>query len=198
VNIAHFFTIIRIFIAPFFPLIYLHPEWFHLALPYMPYVLLAILIVCEVTDLIDGYLARSRKLVSDLGKVLDPMADSITRMLILFSFTQGPVGVSILLIFVFLYREFIISTLRTICALRGYALAARKSGKIKAIFLAVVNFFVVILLIFYQLNWIELPTYQWICFSVIALAAAYSVITAVEYIYVNREHVKKILSNPSP
>lgn len=186
-NIAHFFTFLRIILIPFFPLIYLKYSWFGISFANMPYFLLSILIICEFTDLIDGFIARKRNIVSDLGKVLDPMADSITHILIFFTFTQGEVSVPLLIVFVFLYREFFISTLRTICALKGIALAARKSGKAKTLIQACASFLIIILLLLYSHDRISLYLLQTISTAIISFAAIYTVISAVDYIYANRK-----------
>src|SRR5690606_23147174 len=123
------FTLLRILISPAFPILYLGYEWFGIPLQALPYILLFLLCVCESSDLIDGIVARRRNQVSDLGKVLDPMADSITRISLFLTFTQGFLALPLLIVLIFLYREFFISTLRTLCALHGIALAARFSGK---------------------------------------------------------------------
>jgi CDP-diacylglycerol--glycerol-3-phosphate 3-phosphatidyltransferase len=121
------------------------------------------------------------------------MADSITRIIVFFTFTQGWIAAPLLLVFVFLYREFIITTLRTVCAFEGFALGARKSGKTKAIIQASVNLFIVILMIPYTLKSISLLTLRLISIWAIAFAAIFSALTAIEYIYANRKYLKKIL-----
>src|ERR1700676_2247439 len=121
-NIAHFFTLLRIFISPLFPLLYLEYSWLGIPLTWLPYLLLGLLVICESSDLFDGFFARRRNQVTDLGKVLDPMADSITHISLFMTFTQGVVQLPLMLVFVFLYRDLFISALRTICALRGVAL----------------------------------------------------------------------------
>ena len=193
-NIAHFFTILRIFIIPLFPLFYLKYQWLGIPAIYLPYILLVILVLCELTDIIDGFLARRKNQVTDLGKVLDPMADSITRIIVFFTYTQGWIAAPLLLVFVFLYREFIITTLRTVCAFEGFALGARKSGKTKAIIQAAVNIFIVVLMIPFTLGTLSLHTLRFISISAIAFAAFFSAMTAVEYIYAHRDYLKKILS----
>src|SRR5205085_953924 len=99
----------------------------------LPFVLLALVIVAELTDLFDGMAARRRNQVTELGKILDPMADSIFRLSVFLAFTQGIVALPLWLVLLFFYRDSIISMLRTICALRGFTLAARFSGKVKAV-----------------------------------------------------------------
>ena len=192
-NIAHCFTLLRIIIIPFFSVFYLRYQWFHVDIIFLPYILFCILAFCEFTDLIDGFLARKKNQVTELGKILDPMADSITRIAVLFTFTQGWVSIPLLLVFVFLYREGLISSLRTICALKGFALAARKSGKIKAFIQAIVSFFIVLLMIPFTMGYISLEMLQKLSLFSVSFAAFYSILTAIEYIYVNRKYIKKII-----
>lgn len=141
----------------------------------------------------DGIIARKRNQVTDLGKIIDPMADSITHIAIFFTFTQGWVQIPLMLSLVFLYREIFISALRTICALRGHALAARKSGKIKSFIQALISFFIVLLMISYTLGYLSIDKLKAISFISVSIAAFYSLCTAVEYIYVNRNYIKKVL-----
>ena len=192
-NIANYLTFLRILIIPFFPLVYLHPSWFGLQGLSIPFILLAILIVCEFTDVIDGIVARKKNLVTDMGKIIDPMADTITHISVFFTFTQGVVAVPMLLVFVLLYRELAIGALRTICALRGFALGARKSGKIKAIMQAVVCFLIVILMIPFYFGMITKSSLQLISLISVAIAALYSVLSLIEYLYVNRAYLKKLI-----
>lgn len=192
-NIAHYFTFLRIFIIPLFPIFYLYYRSLNLSFYWLPYILLFILAICEVTDLIDGFLARKRNEVTDLGKILDPMADSITRLSVFFTFTQGVIALPILLILVFLYREFLITTLRTVCAFKGFALAARRSGKIKAVIQACINFFIIILIIPFSWGILSLEALRKISFWIMFVAAIYSVLTALDYIWANRQYIKKVI-----
>ena len=192
-NIAHFFTLLRIFISPAFPLLYLKYEWFGITLFWLPYVLLGLLIVSECSDLFDGFLARRRNQVTDLGRVLDPMADSITHISLFLTFTQGIIQLPLLLVLVFLYRDFFISTLRTLCALRGVALAARMSGKIKAVMQAVVAFLIIALMIPYTAGILSLNLLQQMSLFLVAVAALYTVVSVGDYIYANRVYIRKAL-----
>ena len=192
-NIPNFLTLLRIIIIPFFPLFYLKYDFFNIPLIYLPYILFFILGLCELTDLIDGIWARKKNQVTDFGKIVDPMADSITNIIVFFTFTQGWVDLPIFLIFVFLYREFIISTLRTICALRGITLSARQSGKIKTFMQAIVGLVITVLLIPFSLGFITLNMLQNISLILVSISAVYSVYSAVEYFYANKKHLKNFL-----
>jgi CDP-diacylglycerol--glycerol-3-phosphate 3-phosphatidyltransferase len=192
-NPAHFFTILRIFLSPLFPILYLGYESIGLSLVSVPYLMLALLIVSEFSDIFDGFLARRRNQVTDLGKVLDPMADSITHISLFLTFTQGFIQLPLLLVLVFLYRDFFISTLRTLCALRGVALAARWSGKVKAILQAVVAFLIVLLMIPYSTGKISLELFQQISLLAVSISAGYTALSAIDYFYSNRIYIKKAL-----
>lgn len=164
-----------------------------ISFPSLPYVLLALVSISELSDILDGFLARKYGKVTDLGKILDPMADSIFRFSILFAFTKGVLQLPILLVIVFFYRDAIISALRTLCALRGFALAARTSGKVKAILLAAVAFFLLILMIPYSVGAISLATLRSLSLWAVSLTALYVVYTGIEYVYVNRHYIRKAL-----
>ncbi len=192
-GLAHCFTLLRIFISPIFPILYLEYAWLGIPFQSVPYLMLVFLGICESSDLIDGFIARRRNQVTDLGKVLDPMADSVTRISLFLTFTQGSVALPLLLVFVFLYRDFFISTLRTLCALRGVALAARVSGKIKAVIQAAVLFLIILLMIPYSMGVLPLGLFQQICLFATALAAIYTVGSACDYLYANRLYIKKAL-----
>ena len=192
-NIANYITLLRIVVIPLFPLIYLKYSFFKINLLWMPYILLFILLFCELTDLIDGFVARKKNKVTELGKIIDPMADSITNISVLFTFTQSWVSLPLLLVFVFLYREFFISSLRTICALKGVALAARTSGKIKTLLQAMSSISIVGLLIFFTAGIISLQTLRWTSITLVSITAIYSVISAVEYVYANWSYLRKFI-----
>src|SRR3990167_3471693 len=126
-------TLARLVICPIFLVVYLFYPSLGLSMFSMGIVLLVLLTLCELSDAFDGVLARRSNQVTVLGKILDPMADSVVRISILLAFTQGLVKLPLLLVLVFVFRDALISMLRTLCALKGKALAARTSGKLKAI-----------------------------------------------------------------
>lgn len=194
-NVAHFFTLLRIFISPLFPIIYLGYQWIGIPLFWVPFILLFLLIICECSDLFDGFLARKRNQVTDLGKVLDPMADSVTHISLFLTFTKGVVQLPLLLVLVFLYRDFFISTLRTLCALRGLALAARFSGKVKTVIQAVAAFCILILMIPCTLGILSAELFHQLSFFFVAIAAFYTIISAGDYVIANRIHIRRALGN---
>ncbi|KPK32054.1 MAG: hypothetical protein AMS24_05035 [Chlamydiae bacterium SM23_39] len=191
-NIAHYLTFLRILLIPFFPLLYLYPHIFGINNYLASYILLLILLICETSDIVDGILARKKNLVTDMGKIIDPMADTITHISVFFTFTQGIVKIPLILVFVLLYRELIISSLRTLCALKGFALAARKSGKIKTIMNGFVCILIVILIILHHEKILSLSNLKKISFYSILIIALYNILTAIDYFYANKKYLKNL------
>ncbi|MCC6128171.1 MAG: CDP-alcohol phosphatidyltransferase family protein [Chlamydiae bacterium] len=192
-NSAHCFTLLRILISPIFPIVYLGYEWLGIPFVWVPYLLLFLLLICECSDILDGFLARRCNQVTDLGKVLDPMADSVTHISFFLTFTQGIVQLPLLLVLIFLYREFFVGTLRTLCALRGLALAARLSGKLKAVLQALAAFFILCLMALHVHETISLETLQQLSLAIVSFTALYTLFSACDYFYANWLFIKKSL-----
>lgn len=159
----------------------------------LPYVLLGLIGISELSDAFDGHLARKYNQVTDLGKILDPMADSIARISVFMTFTLEPVRLPMILVFIFLYRDSVVSTLRTICAFRGFALAARLSGKIKAVIQAVAAFMVLLLMIPHSMGLLTTESLHNLGTFIVSLAAIYTVFSGFDYIYANWHFIAKFL-----
>lgn len=85
----------------------------------------------EVSDLLDGRVARAQNKVSPFGKLFDPFADVMARVTYFLAFTS--IGIMPLwVLLVVLYREFGILFLRMLLGLKGIAMGARTGGKLKA------------------------------------------------------------------
>lgn len=193
-SIANYITFIRIFISPIFLLVYVYHPLLGITPFALPYVLIFLLCVNELSDAFDGHLARKYNQVTDFGKILDPMADSISRLSYFLTFSADPVRLPLALVFVFLYRDSVVSTLRTICALKGFALAARTSGKIKAGIQAFAAFTVLILMILQSLDIITLAYLQFYCTCAVGIAGIYTIYSGIDYIYSNRQYIIRLLT----
>lgn len=130
-NLPNKLTVTRLVLAPVFFIVFFLPEFF----PGFNAVLYAVLLVLiyavmELTDLLDGKIARRNNLVTDLGKVLDPFADVISHLTFftcLLACGIMPVWAFILII----WREFAQSFTRMLMMGKGKAMAANIFGKAK-------------------------------------------------------------------
>src|SRR5688572_3660157 len=97
---------------------------------------LIIFIVASITDYLDGEIARRRNLVTNFGKLMDPLADKIlmTAALILVAVEPEVKGmVPVWLVIAVLAREFFVTGIRQLAAQAGVVLAAEKLGKHKMV-----------------------------------------------------------------
>lgn len=87
-------------------------------------------VIASTTDWIDGYIARSRNLITDFGKMMDAIADKmlVNSVLIILA-AQGFIHPIIPVIIVL--RDSVVNSIKMIAASKGKVVAAIKSGKIK-------------------------------------------------------------------
>ncbi len=86
----------------------------------------------EVSDLVDGKVARASGSVSSFGKLFDPFADVMARITYFLCFAIGGLMPAWIFLIV-LYREFSIMFLRMLLSSKGIAMGARPGGKLKAV-----------------------------------------------------------------
>ena len=107
------------------------------------YAAAAVFVAAALTDLLDGYLARRMKVVTDMGIFLDPIADKllVASALIALNTRQLADGWMVVII---IAREFIVSGLRLVAAGKGMVVTADKIGKLKTLtqMIAIVALFI--------------------------------------------------------
>lgn len=132
-NVPNKLSILRIILVPLMVFFYLASF-----IPIGKIIALIIFILAALTDMLDGYIARKYNLVTDLGKLLDPIADKLLvlgalLLLIVEGVIPSPYGVIAAILII--GRDFLVSALRQIAAAKNLVLAADKWGKIKTIIL---------------------------------------------------------------
>lgn len=120
-NLPNKLTVARVIAVPFFIVAYMLG---------MYWVALVIFAGASVTDFFDGKIARERNLVTNFGKIMDPLADKILVYSALCLFIESYL-IDAWMLIIILAREFIIAGMRTVAASEGRVLAAGMSGKIK-------------------------------------------------------------------
>lgn len=96
------------------------------------YLALVAFIGAALTDYYDGKIARERNLVTNFGRIMDPLADKVLLVTVLICFVQlgfSPAWMVVLII----AREFAITGLRVLAAAQGHVIEASPSGKHKTI-----------------------------------------------------------------
>lgn len=145
------------------------------------YIALIIFVIASLTDTLDGYIARKYNLITNFGKLIDPLADKLLVCAALICLMEKNLIPGIILIII-ISREFIISGFRLIAAEEGVVIAAGLSGKLKTISQMIMLIFLMLykIKIFYILGNIFMY-----------ISVVLTVFSLVEYIYKNRKVVLK-------
>ena len=154
--------------------------------------------IASMTDFVDGYIARKFKMVTTLGKFLDPIADKVLVVAGLAFGIAAPdiVGIPYLMIvvtIVIIAREFAISLFRQIAASKNVILAAGKSGKYKTTFTMVaLNSFLFIPANRMAGDAAQLASkvFWWIFIVSLGIAVILTVYSAIEYVLKNKQVFK--------
>ena len=121
-NLPNKLTLARIIAVPFFIAAY-YLNWYLVAF--------IIFILASFTDMLDGKIARKYNLVTNFGKIMDPLADKVLVYAAFCLMILDPVPAWMLIII--LAREFLVAGVRTVAASEGIVIAAAMSGKIKTV-----------------------------------------------------------------
>lgn len=122
-NIANKVTMVRLVMIPIFVIaFYFYGTSYNIA---------AILfMVASLTDALDGHLARSRNLITNFGKFVDPLVDKVLTMSAFIVLVEAKV-IPAWAVIIIISRELIITGFRTLAADMGITIAASMWGKAK-------------------------------------------------------------------
>jgi CDP-diacylglycerol--glycerol-3-phosphate 3-phosphatidyltransferase len=148
--------------------------------PYHDQVSVAVYATAAGTDTLDGRIARSRHLVSELGKFLDPLADKVLVITVLVILV-GAAVVPFWVVVVIFMREFVITGLRFVAAGQGVVVSATPWGKSKTVTQNVM----IGLLILEQ----PYPVLRPVAFAFVIIALIATVASGVDYLWRYRRFV---------
>ncbi|MFL6113868.1 MAG: CDP-diacylglycerol--glycerol-3-phosphate 3-phosphatidyltransferase [Catenulispora sp.] len=168
-NMANILTMVRLLLVPVFGALLAHDHgrstgWRSVAC--------AVFVVANVTDTLDGMVARARNLVTDFGKIADPIADKAlmgTALVILSALGELNWWVTI----VILVRELGITLLR-FWVLKYGVIAASQGGKLK-------TFLQGFAILFYLLP-ISADWWHWVSVLTMAAALVLTIVTGADYV----------------
>ena len=134
-NLPNLISILRILLVPVFWVVFWSPGPHHIALG------MSIFALAGLTDIIDGYIARKFGMVTELGKVLDPLADKLMVITAIFSLYQVKLLPVWLLILIIAKEAFII--IGGLFIMFGYRVrvSASKYGKAATVSLYIAIFY---------------------------------------------------------
>ena len=118
-NLPNRLTIFRMVLVPLMVAVFSFDHW----LPWWNYLAAGIFFVADMTDIVDGYIARTRNMVTNFGKLMDPIADKLLFCSAFIMMTWNGMLNPILCI-IFVGREIIVSGFRLVTAGSGKVIAA--------------------------------------------------------------------------
>lgn len=167
---------------------------YRIALTVFLFFILIIFIGAMITDYYDGKIAREKNLVSDFGKLWDPIADKmITTISILLLLALK--AIPLFAVIIFLVRDVIVAGCRTVLAQNNVSIAANMNGKIKTVLMSVGIVIMLIFLIAFNIvgsdfsliykNYSIIESYSTFvyCLSIpLMVAAIFNIISGYQYV----------------
>lgn len=176
-NLPNKLTMLRIAMVPLFI------ACFYINHAAAIYCAAAIFVIAYITDIADGYIARSQNLITDFGKLMDPIADKLLSASALIMLTANGMLDPIAAIII-IAREFLISGFRLVTAGNGVVIAASWLGKIKTLSQAIA-----LVMVMLQELMVEVFAFRldlWILW----ISVFFTVLSAADYISKNYKHIK--------
>ena len=172
-NVPNVLTSLRIIVIPVFAWLVLKGNNHHVGWMWWSF---GTFVALMITDKLDGDIARARGLITNFGKIADPIADKalMTTALVCLNYVGAlPWWVTI----VICIREFGITLWRMVQLRRGLVVPASRGGKIKTTLQAVAVAFYLVPLP----DWMNVPKY-----AVMGAAVLVTVVTGVQYLLDSR------------
>lgn len=189
-NLANKITLSRIILTAFFmAFLFIHGVTFKC-------LALITFIVCVFSDYLDGFVARKNGTVSDLGKIMDPVADKILIIAAFLAFVEMKL-VPAWMVVVIILREFVITGLRITALTRNEVLAAGKSGKHKTVSQMISIIVILIFIIFREAgaslgfwnNQFE-NSYIQVIFIMMGVTTLLTLTSGISYVIGNKKYIK--------
>lgn len=193
-NLPNQLTMGRLFLTALFVAVMSIPDQllksFHL-LDYRITIAILFFLIASLTDFLDGYIARKLKLVTDFGKLMDPLVDKILTSAVFIILTQEnmiPAWITITII----SREFLVTGLRLLASNQGTVLSADSLGKWKTTSQIIVASFFLIVLGSNEptLNCLEFIDQPMIGNLLIIICTTITIVSGWSYLSKNRQLVK--------
>ncbi len=190
-NIANRLTLLRIILTPFF-MFFLFWQGF-----WAKVISLSIFTFAALSDFLDGRIAHKRNMVTDFGKLMDPIADKILVLAALLAFVQMQL-IDAWMVVIIVSREILITSLRLFAFNKGKVLSASRAGKHKTVSQIAVIFYI---LCFIVLKEMMLTFFTWnpawekfsrnSIYVLMLLTVGFTLYSGLYYFWVNRKIIAR-------
>lgn len=174
-NLPNKLTLLRVLTVPVFVATFLMDS-------VSPWVPLALFVIAGITDFLDGEIARRQNLITDFGKLMDPLADKLMVAAVLICFTYARL-VSPAITILIISREFFVTGFRTLATIKGKVIAADFWGKLKTVSQ---DMTIILILIWRTLSGPVADTVWTVSYWFVWIMAVLTVISGVNYCIKNK------------
>lgn len=189
-NVPNRLTLFRMILVPFIVLFMLPipgvPVWnAFIATKAAKIIALVLFCVASLSDFLDGQIARRKKLITNMGKFLDPIADKLLVITVLVAFVELN-RISTYVVLIVLAREFAVTGLRLLAVEQNVVIAASYWGKAKTLS----QMIAIIWLLLEPVIFVDFANYavfQFIGTVLIIISTALALISGIDYLVKNRK-----------
>ncbi len=182
-NLPNKLTIARVVAVPFFIVLYWYGFYFSA---------FALFILASFTDYLDGAIARKYGLITNFGKIMDPLADKILVYSAFCLMVEDGTVPGWMLI-VILAREFVVGGMRTVAASEGIVIAAGIWGKIKTVLQMIAVPLLLLVSVFQSGNGIlaispeALSVWSMAAMGFLWASVVMTIVSGIEYVWQNKK-----------
>ncbi|NLZ71929.1 MAG: CDP-diacylglycerol--glycerol-3-phosphate 3-phosphatidyltransferase [Clostridiaceae bacterium] len=189
-NVPNRLTLFRMILVPFIVLFMLPipgvPVWnAFIATKAAKIIALVLFCLASLSDFLDGQIARRKKLITNMGKFLDPIADKLLVITVLVAFVELN-RISTYVVLIVLAREFAVTGLRLLAVEQNVVIAASYWGKAKTLS----QMIAIIWLLLEPVIFVDFANYavfQFIGTVLIIISTALALISGIDYLVKNRK-----------
>jgi len=153
--------------------------------------------IAALSDYLDGLIAKKKNMITDFGKLMDPIADKILVLAAFAAFLQLQI-INVWMFMVIISREILITSLRLFALNKGKVLSASKAGKHKTASQMVVIFLILVFIVFQEVmkrffvwnpNWDSF--FNWGVYILMLFTVGVTLYSGLSYLWENRKIIAK-------
>jgi CDP-diacylglycerol--glycerol-3-phosphate 3-phosphatidyltransferase len=159
---------------------------------------LVIFIIAAISDFLDGFIAQKRNMVTDFGRLMDPIADKILVLAAFATFVQLQL-IEAWMFVIIIARELLITSLRLFALNKGKVLSAARAGKHKTVSQMSVIFLILLFIVAREVmltyftwnpDW-ERMFHQYIYFLML-ITVGFTLYSGISYLWENRKIITRL------
>ena len=191
-NIANRLTMLRIVLTfVFMVVLFVHGFWAKVFA-------LVVFIIAAISDYLDGMIAKKKNMITDFGRLMDPIADKILVLAAFATFVQLQL-IEAWMFVIIISRELLITSLRLFALNKGKVLSAARAGKHKTVSQMSVIFVILLFIVaketmltyfIWNPEWEKM--FRTVIYSLMLVTVGFTLYSGVSYLWENRKIITRL------